>query len=388
MPDEHPPRTPQTDPSAAAAPRANETDLDPSALDSRKTTILRAVVAEHIATGQPVGSGHLSGATGLGVSSATIRNEMSVLERDGYLTHPHTSAGRVPTDKGYRFFVDSLGGPGRLAEPKVTQVRTFFDRARGELEQLLTETSRMLSSLTEYAAVVVGPAIEAATVRSVQVVGLGAGPQREGRATSIALVVAVLSNGVVEKETIEIPAEVAEPHLAAASAHLSAQLVGRTLASLAERPLGSLAPMRLPATGEPRVDAVCDIAVAALAGATSGDTEPGGVFVGGASRMASAFDAVDTIRRVLTVLEEQYVVVDLLREALDRSGNVSIGGEHGSAEVFQPLLTCSVVVAPYQVDGKPAGTIGVLGPTRMDYPQAMAAVTMVSQGLTERLSDG
>jgi heat-inducible transcriptional repressor len=104
--------------------------------------------------------------------------------------------------------------------------------------------------------------------------------------------------------------------------------------------------------------------------------------------MAVAFETVDTIRSVLDVLERQYVVVNLLRDALERSSNVSIGAEHGSAQAFEPLTACSVVVAPYHVDGKPVGTIGVLGPTRMNYPEAMAAVAAVSDRLSQRLTEG
>ena len=367
----------RTETTASARPVEERTPLD-----ARKATILRAVVAEHIATAQPVGSGLLSGATGLGVSSATIRNEMSALERDGFLTHPHTSAGRIPTDRGYRFYVDSLQSPGRLPGPKLHQIRQFFDSAHGELEQLLTETSRLLSNLTDYAAVVVRPAAEAAAVRSVQIVGLGTGPQRESGPTTVALVVVVLGSGSVEKATIEIPGDVGDQHLGAASAHLSAYAFGRTVLDLAEGRGAALLP-----TGDHRTDTATDVALRAIT-AIANDGDPAGVFVGGASRMASAFETVDTIRRVLATLEEQFVVVSLLREALDRSASVSIGTEHANEQAFESLLTCSVVVAPYLVDGRPAGTIGVLGPTRMDYPQAMAAVNLVSEGLTERLHEG
>ncbi len=167
-------------------------------LDDRKAAILRAVVEEYIETAQPVGSQHVTRAGGVQASSATVRNEMSVLERDGYLVQPHTSAGRIPTDKGYRFFVDSLPGwgAGRLNPSQRAEVKTFFTRAHGELEHMLSETSQLLSRLTDHAAVIIAPPHEAATIRSVQVVGLG------GRT---ALVVAVLSNGSVEKRTIELP---------------------------------------------------------------------------------------------------------------------------------------------------------------------------------------
>src|SRR5215469_165840 len=162
-------------------------------LDERKATILRAVVEEYIETAQPVGSGHIAPA--VSVSSATVRNDMVALEQEGYLRQPHTSAGRVPTDKGYRFFVDSLTGPGPLPAGQAQQVRTFFDKAHGELELMLHETSRLLSDLTEHTAMIIAPPHEVASIRSIHVVGLGGG---------VGLVVVVLSNGAVDKHTIDL----------------------------------------------------------------------------------------------------------------------------------------------------------------------------------------
>jgi heat-inducible transcriptional repressor len=331
-------------------------------LDERKAAILRAVVEEYIETAQPVGSSHI--APPLNVSSATVRNDMAALESEGYLLQPHTSAGRVPTDKGYRWFVDSLAGPGQLGTGQVQQVRSFFAKAHGELEQMLHDTSRLLSDLTAHTAVVIGPQHEAAQVRSVQLVGLSAG---------VALVVAVLSNGSVEKRSITIGADIGDDRLGAATAHLSSHLAGRTLADGA----GAAAF----ATGDAGTDGVVEAALHALHQPSAG--EPEHVFVGGASRMASAFDAVETVREVLGILEQQYVVVTVLRDVLDRGLHVAIGAETG----FEPLAECSLVVAPYEVDGQPSGTIGVLGPTRMNYPQALAAVAVVSKRLSHHLTD-
>ncbi|MBI5828006.1 MAG: heat-inducible transcriptional repressor HrcA [Chloroflexi bacterium] len=171
-------------------------------LDERKTAILRAVVEEYIATASPVGSTHIANAQGVKVSSATVRNEMAVLEQEGYLAQPHTSAGRIPTDRGYRFFVDHMVAPGQLDSEASQQVGAFFDTAHGRLEELLHQTTNLLAHVTHHAAVVVGPRGETAVVRSVQVVGLG------GRA---ATVVAVLSNGTVENEQIELQGEMSEP---------------------------------------------------------------------------------------------------------------------------------------------------------------------------------
>jgi heat-inducible transcriptional repressor len=323
------------------------------------------VVREYIETAQPVGSAHVARAGDLGVSPATVRNEMAALERDGYLTQPHTSAGRVPTDQGYRFFVDQLTGPGALPAVQRQQVKEFFAKAHGELEQMLHDTSSLLSGLTSYAALVLAPPSERATVRSVQVVGLAHG---------VAMVVVVLSNGAVEKAMLELDDDLGDERLAAASSHLSAHLEGSTLAG--DTPV--------PATGDRRLDGLIDVVLDALGAPTDRDHEH--VFVGGASRMAAAFDAVDTVRQVLDILEQQYVVVSLLREVIDGEGEqgitVSIGTELG----VQPLAECSIVVAPYVIEGEPLGTVGVLGPTRMNYPQAMAAVAVVSERLGRRLS--
>jgi heat-inducible transcriptional repressor len=207
-------------------------------------------------------------------------------------------------------------------------------------------------------------------VRSVQVVGL---------TPTSALVVAVLSNGAVEKHSLDLteggPAladGLGEERIGAATAHLASHLHGATRAALPP----------LPATGDAATDALCDLAVRSLSG--SGGDDPDQVFVGGTSRIASAFDAIETVREVLGILEQQYVVVTLLRDVLDRGLQVAIGTETGMA----PLAECALIVAPYQVEGEPAGTIGVLGPTRMDYPQALAAVAVVSHRLSHRLTEG
>lgn len=363
---------------------ADRRPIDPEApdvmLDERKAAILRAVVTEYIETAQPVGSGHVAKAPSVTVSSATVRNDMAALEAEGYLAQPHTSAGRIPTEKGYRFFVDQLGGPGRLGATETQQVRSFFARAHGELEQMLADTSRLLSRLTHYAAVVVSPPHEVATVKSVQLVAL---------APRVVLAVLVLSNGAIEKHTVELDRDVDDLVVNAAGVHLASMVVGRTLADVATgaSPTGdrSSGPTDDPAgsarTAADDVDAVVAGALGALRGEHRHDDQ---VFIGGTSDMAAAFDAVGTVSEILRILEQQLVVVHLLEDVLDRGLSVAIGTETGN----ESLAGCSLVVAPYIVDGEAAGSIGVLGPTRMHYSQALAAVALVSNRLGRRLSEG
>ena len=330
-------------------------------LDDRKTAILSAVVNEYITTAQPVGSQHIATAPGIAVSSATVRNEMAVLEQEGYLTQPHTSAGRIPTDKGYRFFVDHLASPGRLDLATQQRIGDFFAAAHGRLEEMLHHTSDLLAGLTRSAAVVLGPPVESSPIRGVQLVRLSA---------QTATVVVVFANGTVDNEVIEVDEGVADATLAAAGQHLAAHLHGSTIAAID----------KLPGSGDLVVDAVCAAATEALGHAAADDH----VYVGGASTVAHAFDAVDVVRQVLHTLEQQFVVVSLVRDIVDRGMSVAIGIEHG----VEPLSACSVVVAPVVVDGEHLGSVGVLGPTRMNYPLALATVDVVSDRLGKRLGDG
>ncbi len=352
-------------------------------LDDRKKAILHAVVTRYVATAQPVGSSHITGSPGVDVSPATVRAEMVQLERDGFLAQPHTSAGRVPTDKGYRCFVDDLGGQSELRAAQSRQVREFFDNVHGELEQMLDATSKLLSRLTGFAAVVVEPPHSDAVVRSIQLVALGGG---------VTLLIVVFSDGAIEKRAIEQGSAMTDAQLGEASAWLTAFARGQTLRALAAFGLDAGGPFaRAGASGERErageeapadreVVTACSEALRSL-GAGHESVEPEQVFVGGAARMAGAFDGVETVRSVLGFLEQQYALVGVLRGLLDRGLSVAIGSEHGVSQ----LAGCSVVVAPFALCGQPVGAVGLLGPTRMDYPLAIAAVAAVGEQLTDRL---
>ena len=190
---------------------------DHERLDDRKAAILKSVVTGYVETAQPVGSSQVARDPVIEVSPATVRADMAALEREGYLTHPHTSAGRIPTDKGYRFFVDHLGNPQPLARAEHEQVQAFFSKAHGELERVLQDTSRLLAQLTDCAGVVVSPAYQALVVRSALIARLS---------THTAMAVVVLSNGVVEKRTVSVREEIADTVLSAASMALQQRLSG------------------------------------------------------------------------------------------------------------------------------------------------------------------
>ena len=338
-------------------------------LDDRKTAILRAVVEEYIATAQPVGSAHIANNRDLAVSSATVRNDMAALEREGYLMHPHTSAGRIPTDKGYRFFVDNLVPNGSLGSIEQAKVGSFFETAHFRLEETLQRTSMLLAQLTNYASVVIGPTAEVAVVRSVQLVRLSSHHMT---------VVVVLSNGAVENAQIEITSDVLDDEILQANAELQRLMITQPLSDVASHREANRNVSK-DQTRDAGVAALCEKVLSALDRVRNDEN----FYVGGVAQMAEAFDAVEIVRNVLHTLEQQYVVVTLVRDMLNRGVSVAIGAEHG----VEPLSACSVVLAPVRADGETVGTVGVLGPTRMNYPQALATVDLVSDRLGRRLTE-
>lgn len=311
-----------------------------------------------MSTARPVGSGLVADQSQLQVSSATVRKELSALEEEGFLHQPHTSAGRVPTDKGYRYFIDALMPPSTLDATVDNRITDFFAHTHGELERILTETSRLLSGVTGSAAVVVAPGPGTATVKSVQLVLLE---------PNVVLMVTILSTGGIERHTFELIEPMSEDQVGRAQVVLSEAMVNNH--DFAALPVGDIA-----------VDGLVEDALGAF---NVGDGAQR-VHVGGRSTVAGVFDQTEKVAQVLQLFERQLLVVTLIRDVLDRGLRVAIGAETG----MQNLNECSLVVAPYEVDGTEAGSIGVLGPTHMNYPQALAAVAVVSTHLGDHLTRG
>jgi len=329
-------------------------------LDERKSDVLKAVIEAYTETAQPVGSSSIELRDEFSVSTATIRNDMAALESQGYLRQPHTSAGRVPTQKGYRHFVDQIDRKSLVKTKSTQQVSKFFSQMRGEIEEVLRDTAGLLSRLTDYAAVVVDGPESTGEIRSCQLVTLH---------PKTVLVVIVLSSGQVTKQTIDLAYEVDEDSISAANHSLNTVLRGLSMTkALTIKSLKS---------GNKLTNSV-------LSDLKNQESESGTLYVDGASRVANAFEAVESVSQVLSILEQQLVVVSLLADVTDTGVSVSIGEETGIAT----LAECSLVVSPYEIDGEYGGSIAVLGPTRMKYPQAISAVAAVSSQLGDRLSEG
>jgi heat-inducible transcriptional repressor len=325
-------------------------------LDERKLAVLRAIVEDYVSTTEPVGSKSLVDRHGLDVSPATIRNDMAVLEEQGFIAQPHTSAGRIPTDKGYRLFVDRLSSIKPMSGAERRAIETFLAGAYSP-DDVVARTVRLLAQLTRQVAVVQYPSLSRSAVRHIELVSLS--PQR-------LLLVLITDTGRVEQATVELPS-VAEPEAVARLRDLlNTCLDGHKLADAAKTVIG-LAD-RIPVPERPNAGAVFSVLLDSLA-----ERNEERVVFGGTANLAAP-DFGRGLRDVLEALEEQVVLMRLLGESASPSAlTVRIGAETG-------LQGTSVVLAGYGGGGgHTLAKLGVLGPTRMDYPGTMGAVRAVAR---------
>jgi heat-inducible transcriptional repressor len=327
--------------------------------EDRRLAVLRAIVEDYVSTEEPVGSKALVERHGLGVSPATVRNDMAVLEEEGYITQPHTSAGRVPTDKGYRMFVDRLTTVKPLSSAEKRAISSFLDGAV-DLDDVVQRSVRLLSQLTRQVAVVQYPTLSSSTVRHVELVALT--PER-------LLVVLILSTGRVEQRLVELSSPLADDDLATLRSRLLLVATGQRIADAVAQPGAE-------ATGAV-VEALCE--------AMSDHRSDHRVAVGGAANLARYGDSFDSaVRPLLEALEEHVVLLKLLGEA-GSSGMVTV--RIGAEGPYEELASTSVVSTGYGPEDQSLATLGIVGPTRMDYPGTMAAVRAVARYVTRILDE-
>ena len=327
-------------------------------LDDRKLAVLRAIVEDYVSTNEPVGSKALAERHNLGVSPATIRNDMAVLEEQGYITQPHTSAGRVPTDKGYRLFVDRLSQIKPLSAAERRAIETFLAGAV-DLDDVLHRTVRLLAQLTRHVAVVQYPSLTKSTVRHVEIV-----PLTERRV----MLVLITNTGRVEQRVIELPDPVDEDRIAHLRAMLNACLDGCGLSQVPDT-VADL-PEHLPPEDRSVAATILSVLLETLV-----DRNDEKIVFAGTANLAAA-DFTVGLRDVLEALEEQVVLMRLLGETSDPAAlTVRIGSENP----YTGLFGTSFVAAGYGAGDKELARLGVLGPTRMDYPVTMGAVRAVAR---------
>jgi heat-inducible transcriptional repressor len=336
--------------------------------EDRRLAVLRAIVEDYVATEEPVGSKALVERHGLNVSPATIRNDMAALEEEGYLTQPHTSAGRVPTDKGYRLFVDRLSTVKPMSPAERRAIATFLNGAV-DLDDVVHRSVRVLAQLTRQVAVVQYPTLSKSTVRHVEIVALT--PTR-------LLLVLILSTGRVEQRLVDLDHELAEDDLAALRSRVNLAATGEQIAKAV------VALDALVSGDEPAPSATRPV-VEALVDAMSDHRSDERIAVGGTANLARYGDAFDSaVKPLLEALEEQVVLLKLLGEATT-GGAVTV--RIGAEGPYEELSSTSVVATGYGPDDALA-SLGIVGPTRMDYPSTMAAVRAVARYVSRILDEG
>jgi heat-inducible transcriptional repressor len=327
-------------------------------LDERKLSVLRAIVEDYVTTREPVGSKALTERHSLGVSPATIRNDMATLEDEGYITQPHTSAGRIPTDTGYRLFVDRLATIKPMSAAERRAINTFLEGAL-DLDDIVTRTVRLLAQVTGQVAVVQYPSLTRSQVRHVEIVSLN--PRR-------LMVVVISTTGRVEQRTLDIAVDLDDETIANLRNNINEAVDGKLLSEIPDA--AETVAQKMSVEARPTVAAIIATMVESLAG--EGDER---IALAGTGNLAQFnTDFPGSIQPILEALEEHVVLLRLMGEATSPSQvSVRIGRELPVVG----LASTSLVSSSYGAAG--IGHLGVIGPTRMDYPGTIGAVHAVAQ---------
>ena len=336
-------------------------------VDSRAQFLLKSLIERYIIDGQPVGSRVLSRQSGLELSPATIRNVMADLEEMGFITSPHTSAGRVPTAKGYRFFVDSLLVVKPLDQSEISELQDQFQADRPQA--LVSAAAQLLSSLTQFAGVVATPRRREPSFRHIEFLRLS-----ERRV----LLIIVTPDGDVQNRILHTDRQYTPSQLIEASNFFNDHYAGQPFAAIRGLLADELKQLREDVVG--LMTAAVDAGDAALADSRDD------LVVSGEKNLLSASDLssnMDRLRRLFEVFEQKTSLLHLLDLSQRAHGvHLFIGGESGLA----PLDECSVITAPYEIDGQVIGTLGVIGPTRMAYERVIPIVDVTARLLSNALT--
>ncbi|TQK28016.1 heat-inducible transcriptional repressor HrcA [Arthrobacter sp. SLBN-53] len=336
--------------------------------DDRRFEVLRAIVADFVATKEPIGSKTLVERHNLGVSSATVRNDMAVLEAEGYIAQPHTSSGRVPTEKGYREFVDRLDNVKPMSSAERRAILGFLESGV-DLDDVLRRAVRLLAQLTRQVAIIQYPTLSASTVRHLEVVAL---------TPAKLLLVVITDSGRVDQRVVELGDAIDDHQLSQLRERLGAALEGKPLSA------ASVAVADLASTldGHGGLGDAVGRAATVLVETLVEHTEERLVLGGTANLTRNTADFGGSLRSVLEALEEQVVVLRLLA-AQQEAGKVTVRIGHETEA--EQMLGTSVVSTTYGSSGKVFGGMGVVGPTRMDYPGTIANVAAVALYIGEVL---
>lgn len=335
-------------------------------LDERKCKILQAIIDDYISTAEPVGSRSIARKYDMGVGPATIRNEMADLEILGYLEQPHTSAGRIPSAKGYRFYVDCLMAHQELSDQEINLINSWYHAKVRRLEEVFQETARILSRLTHNVSLVIAPQLSQNTFKYMQFLPLDA--QR-------VIMVIVTDSGYLENKVIPIPEGISTEELQRVAAAINDRLSGMQFDKIKASTIGDIRRDIMP--DQELFNRTLESLRQAL---NAGNKNR--IYLGGATQVLNQpeFRDVEKAKGILNVLEEDRLLSDILEQ--DSSGIiVTIGHENK----FSGIHDCSVIQATYRLDGQVVGKLAVLGPTRIEYGKVMSVVDFMHKHLGEIL---
>jgi len=334
-------------------------------MDARKQDILLAIIMDYIATAEPVGSRTIARKYRLGISPATIRNEMADLEEMGYIEQPHTSAGRIPSETGYRYYVDYLMKREELSPEEEKLIRESYQAKVKDVGQVIQRTGQLLSQLTNYAAVVMTPRLGTGAFKHIRLMEMGPGQ---------AMLVVIMDNGTLKHRIVDVPESITGQDLDYISNVLNAKLQGFTMESI------KLTLLKEIYSELARHKNILDLALELIRDGLSGMAEDK-IYLGGVFNILNQpeFHNVEKVKTLLSLLEQEDLVCNLMSGPdLQENVTVRIGNEMHCRQI----IDCSMVIAPYRVRGTPVGTIGVLGPTRMDYAKVVSVVECMTKNLS------
>ena len=337
-------------------------------LDERKRQVLQAIIDDYITTAEPIGSRTIARKCGLGVSPATIRNEMSDLEILGYLEQPHASAGRIPSAKGYRFYVDCLMGPQQISDQDTRLIDQWFEQKVRRLDEAFQETVRVLSRMTRNVSLLLAPQAAACKFKYLQFL-----PFDETRV----VVIIVTDTGVMENRLMEIPAGTSAEELQRIAGAMNHWLGGLDLSEIQSSILAQIKEDVLP---RPEL---LESALSLIREATGGPSAGDKLYLGGTTQLLNQpeFRDVEKVRHLLSLLEEERLMHDILHTQDGNGVIVTIGQENK----YSGIQDCSVIQASFRLDGQTVGTLAVLGPTRMEYARTMAAIEFMQKHMEQIL---
>lgn len=339
--------------------------LNDEPLARRRMSILGTIVYEYIATGEPVGSAMLTQKYNLGVSPATVRAEMASLEEEGYLDQPHTSAGRVPSDRGYRYYVDRIMQPETLGDDERARIRQEVRRASRQLDTAVDKASHVLSNLTKSIAFAIAPSLDSQLFSHLQLIWVA------GRSVHIVL---VTNLGLAAQTTVEVADEADPDALTRACNNFNRRFSGKPLREVGIEQLTAAA------RETPLPPELLRVLADLFAEHGDADVAERRLFAGGANNLLDQqeFRDLRKLRAILDLLEEQRTLYSLLRSTLASDGTrIAIGAELNNPDMSE----CSVLTVPYRAGERNVGAVGVLGPRRMHYARLMALVTCMADSL-------